>query len=141
MGSKKPHFVLNPIPGNFLSGGSMKIMRATAVLTFAAAVLLLSGISVSAHHSRAGIYEPNSKMITMKGTVTEWRWRNPHVFLVWNVKDDSGKAVEWVGELSSITSMQSEGMNRGSFKAGEEITVSVAPARSGAPQGQLLKVV
>jgi len=119
----------------------MKIMRATAVLTFAAAVLLLSGISVSAHHSRAGIYEPNSKMITMKGVVTEWKWRNPHVFLVWNVKDESGKVVEWVGELSSITSMQSEGMTRTSFKGGEEITVSVAPARSGAPQGQLLKVV
>ena len=119
----------------------MRIKRAAANLTFAAVVVLVSVISVSAHHSRAGIYEPNSKMITMKGTVTEWRWRNPHVFLVWNVKDNSGKVVEWVGELSSITSMQSEGMNRNSFKGGEEITVSVAPARSGAPQGQLLKVV
>jgi hypothetical protein len=77
----------------------------------------------------------------MKGVVTEWRWRNPHVFLAWNVKDDKGNVVEWVGELSSITSMASEGMNRNSFKGGEEITVSVAPARSGAPQGQLLKVV
>ena len=119
----------------------MKIMRMAATVAFAGIAMLLLGISVSAHHSRAGVYEPNSKMITMKGTVTEWRWRNPHVFLVWNVKDDSGKVVEWVGELSSITSMQSEGLTRASFKGGEEITVSVAPARSGAPQGQLLKVV
>jgi hypothetical protein len=119
----------------------MKLQRMMAIVTFAMVVLLLGGTSVLAHHSRAGIYEPNSKMITMKGTVTEWRWRNPHVFLVWNLKDESGKVVEWVGELSSITSMQSEGLNRGSFKGGEEITVSVAPARSGAPQGQLLKVV
>jgi Family of unknown function (DUF6152) len=119
----------------------MKLQRMMAIGIFAMVVLLLSGTSVLAHHSRAGIYEPNSKMITMKGTVSEWRWRNPHVFLVWDVKDESGKVVEWVGELSSITSMQSEGLNRGSFKGGEEITVSVAPARSGAPQGQLLKVV
>ena len=119
----------------------MRIQRLKGMIMFAIVVLLAAGTSVSAHHSRAGIYEPNSKMITMKGVVTEWRWRNPHVFLVWNVKDDSGKVVEWVGELSSITSMQSEGMTRTSFKGGEEITVSVAPARSGAPQGQLLKVV
>ena len=119
----------------------MRIHRLKALVTFAIVVLLAAGTSVSAHHSRAGIYEPNSKMITMKGTVSEWRWRNPHVFLVWNVKDESGKVVEWVGELSSITSMHSEGLNRGSFKGGDEITVSVAPARSGAPQGQLLKVV
>jgi hypothetical protein len=119
----------------------MRILRVVAIVTFAAIVLLPSAISVSAHHSRAGIYEPNSKMLTMKGVVTEWRWRNPHVFLVWSAKDDSGKVVEWVGEVSSITSMQSEGMSRTSFKGGEEITVSVAPARSGAPQGLLLKVV
>jgi uncharacterized protein DUF6152 len=119
----------------------MKLQRMMAIGVFAMLVLLLAGTSALAHHSRAGVYEPNSKMKTMKGTVTEWRWRNPHVFLVWNVKDESGKVVEWVGELSSITSMQSEGLNRTSFKGGEEITVSVAPARSGAPQGQLLKVV
>jgi len=119
----------------------MKIERMMAIVIFAVVVFLMAGTAVLAHHSRAGIYEPNSKMITMKGTVTEWRWRNPHVFLVWNVKDSSGKAVEWIGELSSITSMQSEGMTRTSFKGGEEITVSVAPARSGAPQGQLLRVV
>jgi hypothetical protein len=120
----------------------MRIQRFTAIVALALVVgSLVVTIPVSAHHSRAGVYEPNEKMITMKGVVTEWRWRNPHVFLVWNVKDKDGKNVEWVGELSSITSMQSEGMSRASFKGGEEIEVTVAPARSGAPQGQLLKVV
>lgn len=119
----------------------MKIQQVSAFAVFAVVVFVTFSGLASAHHSRAGIYEPNSKMITMKGVVTEWRWRNPHVFLVWNVKDDKGNVVEWVGELSSITSMASEGMSRNSFKGGEEITVTVAPARSGAPQGQLLKVV
>ena len=77
----------------------------------------------------------------MKGVITEWRWRNPHVFLVWKTKDAKGVDVEWTGELSSITSMQSEGVDRNTFKAGQEATLTVSPARSGAPQSQLLKVV
>src|SRR5437773_9773061 len=105
----------------------MRIQRMMAIVLFAAVVLLMAGTSVLAHHSRAGIYEPNSKMITMKGTVTEWRWRNPHVFLVWNVKDNSGKVVEWIGELSSITSMQSEGMNRNSFKEEKKLRSASRP--------------
>jgi hypothetical protein len=120
----------------------MKIHRVSAIVVFAlVAVVLTAGIPAAAHHSRAGIYESPDKRIEMKGVITEWRWRNPHVFLVWNAKDDKGNVVEWVGELSSITSMVSEHMTRNSFKGGEEVTVTVVPARSGAPQGQLIKIV
>ena len=105
-----------------------------------AASSILAG-TLSAHHSRAGVYEPRSKDITMKGVITEWRWRNPHVFLVWKTKDTKGVDVEWTGELSSITSMQSEGVDRTTFKPGMEATLTVSPARSGTPQSQLLKVV
>jgi hypothetical protein len=104
-------------------------------------LVLISGGLVSAHHSRAGIYEQDDKRIEMKGVVTEWRWRNPHVFLVWETKDASGKAVQWTGELSSVTSMMSEKLTRSSFKAGQEVTISVVPARAGTPQGLLVKVV
>ena len=96
---------------------------------------------VSAHHSRAGVYEAPDKTITMPAVVTEWRWRNPHVFLVWDTKSADGTVVQWTGELSSITSMMSEGMNRNSLKPGDQVTVTVVPARSGAPQSQLVKVV
>jgi len=115
-------------------------VSAIAVFALVGVFSMLLG-TVSAHHSRAGVYEPNGKNITMKGVVTEWRWRNPHVFLVWNTKDDKGTLVAWTGELSSITSMVSEGLDRNTFKAGQEVTVTVSPARSGAPQSQLLKVV
>ena len=120
----------------------MRNHRVSAIAVFALVVVfsMLPG-AVSAHHSRAGVYEPNGKNITMKGVVTEWRWRYPHVFLVWNAKDDKGTVVAWTGELSSVTSMQSEGLDRNTFKAGQEVTLTVSPARSGAPQSQLLKVV
>lgn len=120
----------------------MKSQRVSAIVAVALVVVFLTaGSLVSAHHSRAGVYEPRDKDITMKGVITEWRWRNPHVFLVWKTKDAKGTDVEWTGELSSITSMVSEGVDRNTFKAGQEATLTVSPARSGAPQSQLLKVV
>ena len=96
---------------------------------------------VSAHHSRAGIYETNDKVITMEGVVAEWQWRNPHVFLVVDTTKPDGSKVQWTGELSSVNSMTSEGMSRTTLKPGDKITFSVVPARSGAPQGLLVKVI
>ena len=119
----------------------MTIQRASVVAMFAlAGFAILGGVGL-AHHSRAGVYTTNDKMITMKGTVVDWKWRNPHTFLVWQTKDANGKAVEWTGELSSITTMIAEGMSRNSFKPGEEVTITAVPAKSGSPQSLLVKVV
>jgi hypothetical protein len=117
------------------------IQRALVVAILCVALFAILGGVGLAHHSRAGVYETNDKMITMKGTVVEWKWRNPHTFLVWQTKDANGKAVEWTGELSSITTMIAEGMNRNSFKPGEEVTITTVPALSGSPQSLLVKVV
>jgi len=95
---------------------------------------------VSAHHSRAG-YDSNDKETMLKGVVTEYKWRNPHVFIVWGVKDNNGKVVQWTGELSSLTTMLSEGMTRDSVKVGDEIIVTAIPAKGGLPQSLIRKVV
>lgn len=118
---------------------SMRLPGIAALLVFL--VASLPADPVSAHHSRAGVYESPDKTIAMPAVVTEWRWRNPHVFLVWDTKGPDGVPVQWTGELSSVTSMVSEGMTRNSLKPGDQVTVTVVPARSGAPQGQLVKVV
>ena len=55
---------------------------------------MLGGVA-SAHHSMAG-YDSN-KQITLQGVVSEYTWRNPHVWVVWSVKDDAGKVVQWTG--------------------------------------------
>ena len=120
----------------------MKRVGVSAVGMFAVVVgFSMLGDRASAHHSRAGVYESNDKAITMPAVVAEWRWRNPHVFLVWDAKGANGETVQWTGELSSVTSMISEGMSRNSLKAGDKVTVSVVPARSGLPTGLLVKVV
>ena len=62
------------------------------------------------------------------------------MFVIWDVKDGSGSVVKWTGELSSPTTMISEGMARDTFKAGDAITATFMPAKAG-PHGLLIKVV
>jgi Family of unknown function (DUF6152) len=119
-------------------------MRTSRSLVIAFAVLaaaLLSGAVASAHHSRAGYDSAPGKLVTNNGVVSNVIWRNPHVFVIWDVKDSSGSVVKWTGELSSPTTMISEGMGRDTFKAGDPIAATFMPAKAGTPHGLLIKVV
>jgi hypothetical protein len=98
------------------------------------------GNTASAHHSRAG-YDTDAKIRTMKGVVVEYKWRNPHVFIVWNSSDESGKVNQWTGELSSVTTMIAEGMNRESLKPGDELMLTIVPAKDGTYQSLIQKAV
>ena len=116
----------------------MRTRKVLAVAVFALIFTMLGGL-VSAHHAVVG-YD-RKKTITLKGVVAEWRWRNPHAFLVWDVKDASGKVVQWTGELQSPISMVAAGLSRSSFKAGDEVTVTGYPATKGTPQSIIQKVI
>jgi len=107
---------------------------------FALVCLALFGAVIAAHHSQPG-FDPNDKPITIKGTVAEYRWRNPHVLIFWDVKDDNGNAVRWVGEFGSISTCLSRGMSKTTFKPGEEIALTGIPAHAGTPVLQLRKIV
>lgn len=102
------------------------------VAVAAAAVLLSIGTSgVFAHHGNAA-WAPNE--VTLKGTVVDYVWRNPHVLLVWTTTDESGKAVQWTGEVGSPESMMADdGWTKVTFKPGDELVLVVRPAKSGAP--------
>lgn len=112
------------------------------VLAFGFAVTLvfsLLGGVVLAHHGRAG-YDQKDNPTTLKGTVAEYSWKNPHVSITWEAKDANGKSVLWTGEFSSPTTMLSYGMSRSTFKAGEEVAVTVIAARGGIPYGLVTKI-
>ena len=118
----------------------MKSQRVWAAAWLALVMVLVLGGLASAHHSRAGIYD-DDRLVETEGVVAEWRWRNPHVYLVWDVTDEHGNVVQWTGEMSSVTSMMSEGLTRSTFVPGQQGTFTVIPATSGAPQGELVKAV
>ena len=114
------------------------VRRLLMVAVFALVLTLLAGV-VSAHHAVAG-YD-KTKTLTLKGVVTQWRWRNPHIFLMWNVTDEKGTAVEWTGEMASPMTMTALGLSRQTFKAGDEVTAEVMPASNGTPHSIIRKVM
>jgi Family of unknown function (DUF6152) len=101
-------------------------MKMQFLRVFALAVsVLMPGAVVSAHHSAAHY---SKQAMTTRGVVVEYRWRNPHVYVVWEVKGKAGEITHWVGELSSVTTMISDGMTKDSLKQGEEIEVIACPS-------------
>ncbi len=117
----------------------MSVGRSVSAVVFSLVFVMLGGIVYSAHHSRTG-YE-DERTITLTGIVTEFRWRNPHTFLVWTVTDGDGNEVEWAGEMLSIQTVTSWGLTRNSFQPGDEVTVTAFPATRGTPRSIIQKVV
>lgn len=117
----------------------MRTLRPLALAVVA--VALLTGVRASAHHSRAGYDTAKDKLTTLNGVVAEVLWRNPHVYVTWDSKDDGGAVVRWTGELSSTATMLSEGLSKETFKPGDALTITFMPTRAGTPQGLVIKVV
>src|SRR6266705_4806913 len=91
--------------------------------------LALAGV-VLAHHGRAGYA---NEIQTVKGTVADVQWKNPHVFIGFDVKDDKGNVVHWLAELSSPATMLAAGMSRTTLKNGDEIVIKGKVGLEGAP--------
>lgn len=110
------------------------LRRMLLVAVLAAAVFFSMLTSrVLAHHGNAAW---STTEITLKGILVDYVWRNPHVLLVWTAKDDSGKDVQWTGEVGSPESMMADdGWTRATFKPGDELVLIVRQAKSGAPNG------
>jgi hypothetical protein len=115
-------------------------MKTKLLNPFALAIgLLLFSAPILAHHG-ASAYE-SKKMTTLKGTVTNFQFMNPHTEIVFEVKDDSGKVEKWTAEAASLLSMSRLGWNKNSFKPGDQITVVGNCAKNGSHSMRLRKVV
>ena len=111
----------------------------TAAVSVAALSILLVSVPLLAHHGAAAL--DTGKEITLKGTVTEWIWSNPHCFLQFDAKDDTGTVRNWAVETQNPTTMTQRGFSRTLFKAGDEVTAILEPVKNGQPIGRLLTVV
>src|ERR1051326_3222539 len=109
-----------------------------AIFVLAMVLVPLSSGLLWAHHSVAG-YD-TQKEVALRGVVKEFNWRNPHAYVVWEVKDANGKSVEWAAEMNSPTSMIQVGMNRNSLKPGDEVIITVNPSKTSNPLGIVRKI-
>jgi hypothetical protein len=100
---------------------------------------LILSTSMWAHHGNAS-YQ-TGKVVTVKGSVTEWFWANPHCLLKFDEKADSSDVRHWVGETQAPANMIDAGWTKNSFKPGDQVTVDIRPAKSGSFAGPITRVV
>jgi hypothetical protein len=93
---------------------------------------LLIVAPVTAHHSTA-MYDSQNP-VTVTGTVKKFEWTNPHAFVFLEVKDEkTGNLVEWEVEMMSLNHLRGYGWTSRTVKAGDMLSATGAPAKSGAP--------
>ena len=91
-----------------------------------------------AHHSFAMFDQ--KKIVTLKGSVAQFQWTNPHAFIELDVTS-GGKVQHWSIELNSPNNLKRQGWVRTSLKPGDKVTVRLNPLRDGKPGGLFLDVV
>ena len=115
-------------------------MKSKRMASFALIVGITTLASVAfAHHGTAN-YD-TSKTVTVKGTVSDFQFINPHVLISMDGKDESGKLEKWQGELTSPNRLSRAGWTKSSVKPGDTLTISGYPAKSGSPEIWIQKVV
>jgi hypothetical protein len=115
-------------------------MHKRLLVFFAVATGLLAVCApVFGHHGTAAYDEKNP--VTLKGTVTEFMWANPHCQIKFDVQDEKGNNVHWLSEALSPGKLARDGWTRNILKPGDKVTITVSPAKNGTPVGFLRLLV
>ena len=102
------------------------------------AAFVLSNLSL-AHHSHSMF--DHSEEVSVTGTVTKFSFRNPHVFLFIDVKNENGGVLNYWIEMSNIPNMIRRGVGYKTFEPGDEVTVNMWRLKDGRPGGNYTTIV
>jgi hypothetical protein len=102
------------------NGGPMRA-KIIVLIFGVVAVLIVSGPTF-AHHGTAAYDTKN--IVTVKGTMTDFRFINPHVQLFFDVKNDKGEVEKWQAELTAPNKLSRAGWDKHTLKPGDSITAS-----------------
>lgn len=111
----------------------MRINKAT-LAAMALAVSLGLSIQASAHHSFAA-YDMK-RVVTVDGTLKEFRWGAPHSSMV-VIYNDKGEQKQMSIVSGSPLMFAKQGLNPRDFKRGDKIRVAFHPNITGLPGGAL----
>ena len=108
------------------------------VLGVAFALLIVCG-PIFAHHGSAN-YD-TSKPVSVRGTVTQFAFINPHSAIYLDAKDDKGNAEKWLIECDSPNNLARAGWNKESLKPGDQVTIVGNRLKDGSKVMRLQKVI
>ena len=114
-------------------------MKTLGAVILGLAVVMSLVAPAYAHHGNAAY---DTSTVTVKGTITEWKWTNPHSFLKFDAKDAKGAVIHWIGEWNAPSTLINFGITAKSFKPGDQVTVTMTGmAKGGTNVGRVTRVI
>ena len=105
-----------------------------------AGMLAVVASAVHAHHSFA-VYFDSSRDVKITGTVTSFRFTNPHGTIALHVTDAQGRVTHWRAETNAPVVLQRRGWSRDTIKPGQVVTIEGWPSRDGKPYLRMRRAV
>ena len=115
------------------------IRRKSIFLEHTLAACLALAVPLLAHHGWAAF--DSLKTITLKGTVKEFHFINPHSVVEFATKDSEGRVQDWEGELTSPSHLVPAGWSRNSLDQGDAVTITGYPAKNGSHVVRITRIV
>ncbi len=118
--------------------------KVVTLVLFSGVIVSLMALPAAAHHGTNISYD-HEHPITVKGTVTEFVFKNPHAQIYFDVTDDKGNVDHWNGELTNPSNLMHAGWTKKrserELPPGTPLTLTLAPSKAGTKVGVVLKII
>jgi uncharacterized protein DUF6152 len=124
----------------FVSSGG-QFMKLGALAVVVGAMIAVSAMPVSAHHSFAAEFDA-AKPVNLTGVVTKVEWMNPHTYFYVDVKDaQTGKVSNWACEMGSPNGLTRQGWTRNTLRVGMVVSFDGTRAKDGSNRANARNVM